>query len=136
MYNTYQNRVAVAKQSYDKAVLNYNNTITQARLENNAALAELAYASLQTQLELALTAFQYKNTLVTEAAKAEAEKEKTTLTYEDILGLLNNEKVQDLFVDKPNPEAEIGDAVEYNVVAKGAPVRLQTPSKTFSKVSK
>lgn len=141
MYNTYQNRVAVAKQSYDKAVLNYNNTITQARLENNAALAELAYASLQTQLELALTAFQYKNTLVTEAAKAEAEKEKTTLTYEDILGLLNNEKVQDLFIDKPiidkpNPEAEIGDAVEYNVVAKGAPVRLQTPSKTFSKVSK
>lgn len=138
MYNTYQNRVAVAKQSYEKAVVNYNNAITQARLENNAALAELAYQSLQTQLELALKAFQYKNTLMLAQVEAENAKstKSSTLTYEDILGLLGDEGLPDLYIDKTNTAKEIGDAVEYNVVAKGAPLRTQTPSKEFSKVSK
>lgn len=66
MYNTYQNRVATARESYNKAVLNYDNSIQQARLANNAALAEIAYNSLSKQLELSLAGFQYKNTLMSE----------------------------------------------------------------------
>lgn len=66
MYNTYQNRVATARESYNKAVLNYDNSITQARLSNNAALAEIAYNALSKQLELSLAGFQYKNTLMSE----------------------------------------------------------------------
>lgn len=66
MYNTYQNRVATARESYNKAVLNYDNSIHQARLSNNAALAEIAYNSLSKQLELSLAGFQYKNTLMSE----------------------------------------------------------------------
>lgn len=65
-YNTYQNRVATARESYNKAVLNYDNSITQARLANNAALAEIAYNALSKQLELSLAGFQYKNTLMSE----------------------------------------------------------------------
>lgn len=66
MYNTYQNRVATARESVNKAMLNYNNAITEAILQNNAALAEIAYKSLQQQLELSLQGFQYKNQLILE----------------------------------------------------------------------
>ena len=64
MYNTYQNRVAVAREAYTRAVLNYDNAIKDARLQNNAALAEIAYQALQQELELSLQGFQYKNQLV------------------------------------------------------------------------
>ena len=66
MYNTYQNRVSTARESYNKAVLNYNNAIKDARLQNNAALAEIAANALQKQLELSLQGFQYKNQLISE----------------------------------------------------------------------
>ena len=68
MYNTYQNRVATAIESYNQAVLNYNNAIKEARLQNNSALAEIAYQSLQTQLQLSLEGFQYENDLVLQLA--------------------------------------------------------------------
>lgn len=68
MYNTYQNRVATARQTYNEAVLNYNNAIKDAQLQNSAALAEIAYNALQNQLQLALEQFQYKNNLVLELA--------------------------------------------------------------------
>lgn len=70
MYNTYQNRVATARESYNRAVLNYDNLMTEARLANSSALAQIAYESLQKQLELSLSGFQYKNTLI--QAKADA----------------------------------------------------------------
>ena len=70
MYNTYQNRVATARESYNRAVLNYDNAIKDARLKNSAALAEIAYNSLKKQLELSLQGFQYKNQLLTEKANA------------------------------------------------------------------
>ena len=57
MYNTYQNRVATARESYNLAVLNYNNSIKDAQLQNNSALAEIAYQALQQQLELSLQGF-------------------------------------------------------------------------------
>ena len=64
MYNTYQSRVATARESYNQAVLNYNNSIKEARLQNNSVLAEIAYQALQQQLELSLQGFQYKNQLI------------------------------------------------------------------------
>lgn len=68
MYNTYQNRLATARESYNKAVLNYDNAIKDARLQNNAALAEIALSTMQQQLELSLQGFNYKNSLVLEQA--------------------------------------------------------------------
>ena len=70
MYNAYQNRVATAREAYDRAVLNYNNAIDEAILANSSALAQIAYESLQKQLEISLTGFQYKNTLVQQKAEA------------------------------------------------------------------
>lgn len=92
MYNTYQNRVATAREAYQRALLNYNNSITEARLQNNSALAEIAYNSLQKQLELALEGFQYKNTLVLDKAKQKIQLEQIYHErWQDVLDQLNTE---------------------------------------------
>jgi hypothetical protein len=76
MYNTYQNRVVTARESYQLAVQNYNNSITEARLQNNSVLAEIANKALQQQLELSLQGFQYKNQLLLEKANKQMEVKK------------------------------------------------------------
>lgn len=92
MYNTYQARVTAARESYNQAVLNYNNAIKDARLQNNAALAEIAYQSLQKQLELSLAGFQYKNQLIIEKANKKTETENTYYgRYQDVLNQINTE---------------------------------------------
>ena len=92
MFNTYQNRVASARDSYTRAVLNYDNAIKDARLQNNAVLAEIAYQSLQQQLELSLQGFQYKNNLILEQANKKVEMENTYYNrYLDVLNQINTE---------------------------------------------
>jgi hypothetical protein len=92
MYNTYQNRVATAREAYNTAVLNYNNAIKDARLQNNAALAEIAANALQQQLELALSGFQYKNNLVLEQANKKLEVDQMYYNrYQDVLQQINTE---------------------------------------------
>ncbi len=93
MYNTYQNRVAMARETYNKAILNYDNAIKEARLQNNAKLAEIAYQTLQTTLELSLQGFQYKNTLVLDKANKKLEIDNMYYgRYQDVLAQLNTEK--------------------------------------------
>ena len=93
MYNTYQNRVATAREVYNKAVLNYDNAINDAKLQNNAALAEIAYQALQTQLELSLEGFQYKNNLISEYVNKKLEIENLYHSYYlDVLDQINTEK--------------------------------------------
>ncbi len=92
MYNTYQNRVATARESYNQAVMNYNNAIKDAQLQNNSALAEIAYTSLQQQLELSLQGFQYKNSLITEQlAQKQATDDRYYNRYQDVLSQMNQE---------------------------------------------
>lgn len=92
MYNTYQNRVAVAREGYQKAVLNYDNAIKDAQLQNNSKLAEIAYQALQTQLELSLQGFQYKNQLIIEQANKKQEIDNTYYSrYQDVLNQMNTE---------------------------------------------
>lgn len=92
MYNTYQNRVTTARESYNRAVLNYDNSIAQARLQNSSALAEIAYQALQKQLELSLQGFQYKNQLVIEQANKKQETEQIYYgRWQDVLGQINTE---------------------------------------------
>ncbi len=64
MYNTYQNRVATARESLNKAILQFDNSIKEAQLANNSKLAEITANALQQQLELSLQGFQYKNSLL------------------------------------------------------------------------
>ena len=92
MYNTYQNRVATARESFNRAILNYDNAIKDARLQNNSVLAEIAYQSLQTQLEYSLQGFQYKNQLILEQANKKIELDNMYYNrYQDVLEQINNE---------------------------------------------
>lgn len=92
MYNTYQNRVATARESYNQAVLNYNNAITEARLQNNSILAEIAIEALQKQLELSLQGFQHKNSLIIEQSNKKLEVENNYYNrYLDVLDQINTE---------------------------------------------
>lgn len=92
MYNTYQNRIATARESYNNAVLNYNNAIKDAMLQNNAALAEIAYQALQQQLELSLEGFQYKNQLIMDQAAKKTELDNMYWNrYQDVLDQINKE---------------------------------------------
>lgn len=92
MYNTYQNRVATARESYNQAVLNYDNAIKDAQLQNNSKLAEIAYQALQKQLELSLQGFQYKNQLIIEQSNKKQELDNTYHNrYLDVLNQMNQE---------------------------------------------
>ena len=91
-YVAYQNRVATAREAYQRAVLNYDNAITEARLQNNSLLAEIAYQALQQQLELSLAGFQYKNTLVLSKAETKRAIDNTYYSrYQDVLKQINTE---------------------------------------------
>ena len=92
MYNTYQNRVATAREALARATLNYNNAIKEAKLQNNAVLAEIAYQAYQQELELALAGFQHKNQLVLEKADRKAAVERQyNSQYLDVLDQINAE---------------------------------------------
>jgi hypothetical protein len=64
MYNAYQNRVAMARQSLADSQQNYDNLIAQARLNNDTKQAEIANELARAQAEYALQGFQYKNSLI------------------------------------------------------------------------
>lgn len=92
MFNTYQNRVATAREVFNNVIANFDNGIREAQLQNNAALAEIRYEAQKQQLELALEGFQYKNTLVMEKANKKTEIENTYYgRYKDVLAQLNTE---------------------------------------------
>lgn len=92
MYNTYQNRVSTAREAYGRAVLNYDNAIKDAQLQNNSVLAEIAYQALQQQLELSLEGFQYKNTLLLEQANKKLQiDEMYHSRWQDVLDQMNTE---------------------------------------------
>ena len=92
MYNQYQGRVATARESFNRAVLNYDNQITQARLENSATKAEIAFNTLQAQLQLSLEGFQYKNSLISEQiTQQQATEDRYYSRWQDVLNQMNQE---------------------------------------------
>lgn len=60
MYNTYLNRLASAKSNLNNAMLEFDNAIKEATLQNNATLAENALTALKQKLDIALEGFNYK----------------------------------------------------------------------------
>ena len=92
LFNTYQNRYMAARESYNQAILNYDNSIKEAQLANNAQLAQIAYEALQKQLELSLQGFQYKNQLVLQKLEAvNQQKDRYYQRYQDVLQQINTE---------------------------------------------
>ena len=108
MYNTYQNRVATAREVYAKAVLNYDNAIQEARLQNNAALAEIAYNTLKTTLDLSLEGFQYKNQLITDRLDKQQQADEMYYSrWQDVLQQQNTENAMAEEVRQFNENKEL-----------------------------
>ena len=92
MYTTYQNRVATARESFNLAVLNYDNNIKEATLQNNSKMAEIAYQQFQAQLELSLQGFQYKNQLILEQTNKKQELDNIyNARWQNVLQQMNTE---------------------------------------------
>lgn len=92
MYNTYQNRVAQARETYNRAVVEYDNAIKDAQLQNNAKLAEISYQALQTKLEYALNNFQTRSQL--QQQQLAMQNEISNMYYnrwKDVLSQINTE---------------------------------------------
>jgi hypothetical protein len=92
MYNTYQNRYATARDSFNRAVQNYDNGIKEAMLSNNAKLAEISAQAQQKALELSLQGFQYKNSLLQSQLNAQQTTEDRYYSrWKDTLNQINTE---------------------------------------------
>ena len=90
MYNQYQNRITAARESYNQAVLNYNNAIKDAQLQNSSILAEIAAQALEKSLEITLTYTQQNNALLQAKANAAMQiKAQAHSNYIDVLNQIN-----------------------------------------------
>ncbi len=91
-FTTYQNRYAIARESFNQATLNYDNAIKDAQLKNNAQLAEIAFKALQTELEYALQGFQYKNELLQTKLNTQIQLDSEyNNRYQQVLSQINTE---------------------------------------------
>ena len=114
MYNTYQNRVSAARDSYNLAVQNYDNKIAEARLANNSKLAEIAYQALQTELELSLNGFQYKNNLLLDQINKQQQINDTYYSrWQNVLGQMNTENAMAEQIRQFN-ERQAEEVRQYN----------------------
>lgn len=117
MYNTYQSRVATARDGLNKAILQYNNSIKEAQLANNSKLAEIYSNALQQQLELSLKGFQYKNSLI----EAKIDQINTNNTrydnkYQNVLAQINQEiehrrNMYNIYSDAINSDRKLTESI-------------------------
>lgn len=92
MYNTYQNRVATAREAFTRVTTDYDIAIKDAQLQNNSVLAEIAHQAQQQRLELILEGFQYKNNLIIDQMNKKQEVDNTYYArYQDVLSQINTE---------------------------------------------
>ena len=123
MYNQYQNRVTTAREVLSTAMLNYDNNIKEAMLQNNSILAEIEAEAAIKAAELALEGFQYKNNLVLEMANKKIELDNIYyIRWQDVLNQMNTENAMKFEADQAElnrqfqaKEAEIDRAHDLKV---------------------
>ena len=92
MYNTYQNRMATAREAFQRANTNFAMAIAEAQKQNSVALAEIAFKALQEELSLAAQGAQYENTLLLQkAADKRAINESYYTRYQDVIDQIYRE---------------------------------------------
>lgn len=92
MYTAYQNRVATARQSFNRTTVEFSNQMKDAILQNKSDLAKIAFETLQKKLELTLQGFQYKNTLLQQQLEAKQQTEDRYYTrWQNVLQQINTE---------------------------------------------
>ena len=91
-FTSYQNRYATARETFNRAILNYDNSIKEIKLANNSKLAEISFNALKTQLEYALQGFQYKNELLQTKLNTQIQLDSEyNNRYQQVLSQINTE---------------------------------------------
>lgn len=118
MLVSHQNEVAIARASYDQAVMNYNNMIINARNQNSVELAQMALDALEKQTTLSLEKIANHDELVRLKASARLEIEKqTAVNYQSVLDQINLENANN--ADWEKFELNYGlDAMNYELKVK------------------
>ena len=108
IFNNYQQRVVSARESFQNIILNYNNAIKDARLQNNSALAEIALNAQKEQLQLLMDGFHYKNDLIIQKANKKTELDEIYHgRYQDVLQQINTENAMAEEIRQFNKEYEL-----------------------------
>jgi hypothetical protein len=119
MYVAYQNRVAIARDSYQRAMVDYNNAMTEAKLSNNSLLAEIAANALEKRMEAIVNFTQYGNTLLTQKADAAYKIKQTTHTnWMDALKLLEEQNQFDRTMAEQQRQFNEDMAYKYSALNK------------------
>jgi hypothetical protein len=71
MYNTYQNRIAVARESYQRTVDNFALGMAEARAQNSSVLAEIYAQAMARQLEATMHYTTQNNNLLVQKTEAQ-----------------------------------------------------------------
>lgn len=134
MYVAHQNRVAMANEMLSRAILDFNNQMTQARLQNSAALAEIAAKSLEEQTTLAIESAHYKDQLISDLTdKKMAITQYKRSAYMDVYDQINAENAHDLNERKFEYEKELAEkelALKQAQIAKPQTNRSRTGTVT------
>ena len=135
LYTAYQNRVATARESYNRAVLEYDNGIREAKLQNDVLLAEIQHEALQKKLELSLEGFQYNNTLLLDQAAKRLEIKNAYFDrYKATLDQINTENARAEEVRQYNETMAL-QREQFNwqkeQAAKEEAARIENSSRTY-----
>lgn len=106
MYTEYQNRVATARASIEKAKVAYDNAITQARLANDAAIAEIALQTLQNTMQYELESLMQTQALQEAARTQQLSIQSTYNTQRNTLKEQNKSMLTELIKTGYTPTAE------------------------------
>lgn len=137
MYNAYQNRVSVAREAISKVKAEYDTAIAAAKLQNSVALAQIAAETMQKKLELALSGFQYKNTLLDQQETRQLTlKQMRQSNYKDVLDQINSENALEENARQFNEEMafareQAGMDEEANLEATKTALTQKISSETF-----
>ena len=106
MYTEYQNRVATARASIEKAKVAYDNAITQARLANDAAIAEIALQTLQSTMQYEMESLMQTQALQEAARTQQISIQSTYNTQRNTVKEQNKSMLTELIKTGYTPTAE------------------------------
>lgn len=106
MYTEYQNRVATARASIEKAKVAYDNAITQARLANDADIAEIALQTLQNTMKYEMESLMQTQALQEAARAKQLSIQSTYNTQRNTLKEQNKSMLTELIKTGYTPSAE------------------------------
>ena len=138
MHNQYQQRVAVARDSMQRSIAEYDATMAQARASNSVAMAQLAYETLMKKMQYTTEHMLKRNDLLITMTEGQTQiKQNATNRWLDTLGELNSEEEDgsgDLPIDKGVSGDDIGkyDAMEFSGGRNYNNVKAYLENKGFS----